>query len=62
MTTDTITVDRRLIENLCDVLRERRDHLQEYSAFLFELEGDLDDWVRTLTRHIGGDAEQSPTV
>ena len=60
--TDTITVDRRLIEGLRDVLRERRDHLQEYSAFLFELEGDLDDWLRTLTRYLGDDAEQSPTV
>ena len=55
--TDTITVDRRLIEGLRDVLRERRDHLQEYSAFLFELEGDLDDWLRTLTRYLGDDAE-----
>ena len=60
--TDTITVDRRLIEGLRDVLRERRDHLEEYGAFLFELEGDLDDWVRTLTQHLGDDAEQSPTV
>ena len=62
MTTDTITVDRRLIVNLRDVLRERRDHLLEYGAFLFELEGDLDDWVRTLSRYLGDDGEQSPTV
>ena len=55
--TDTITVDRRLIEGLRDVLRERRDHLQEYSAFLFELEGDLDDYVRTLSKHLGDPAE-----
>ena len=60
--TDTITVDRRLIEGLRDVLRERRDHLEEYSSFLFELEGDLDDWLRTLTRYLGDDVEQSPTV
>ena len=60
--TDTITVDRRLIEGLRHVLRERRDHLQEHSAFLFELEGDLDDWVRNLTRYLGDNAEQSPTV
>ena len=60
--TDTITVDRRLIEGLRDVLRERRDHLEEYSSFLFELEGDLDDWLRTLTRYLGDAAEQSPTV
>lgn len=62
MTTDTITVDRRFIENLCDVLRERRDHLEEYGAFLFELDGDLDDWVRILSRYFGDDADQSPTI
>ena len=60
--TDTITVDWRLIESLCDLLRERRNHLEECGAVLFELEGDLDDWVRTLNRHLGDTAEQSPTV
>ena len=30
---------------------------QEVKDFLFELQGDLDDWARTLTAEIGDDAE-----
>ena len=57
MTQDTITLERRLIESLRDVLRERVERLQEYSAFLFDLEGDLDDYDRTLSKHLGDPAE-----
>ena len=70
--TDTMTIATVRLTNLRDTFAERCDHLQEWmdtldkfkslclselNAFLFELHGDLEDWRRTLSAHLGDDAD-----